>query len=767
MTSAASRTANRPWGAIAILALFLGLAVFYNVGTPLYESPDELQHAAFVAWLAEGHSLPVLDPEDPGPWMQEATQPPLYYWVAATLTGWLPHDPAASLATPNPYANIGDPLRPDNKNRVLHDVDQERWPYSPGALSSRLVRAVSTLMALGTLWAIYRLGRITFPDRPGIALGMMGLVAFTPQFLFLSASINNDNLVILIASWVLVLLASWLSTPGLPGWLQVGTLGVLLGLAALAKLSGVLLWPLAAGTMAWLAWRSRDLRWLILAGLTVLGLALALSGWWFLRNQILYGDLTGTAVHLQVMGGPRRRLPSRWSTILAEFKGLRYSFWALFGWFNVLAPDPFYWILDGLAILGLAGFAVYLVRSLPRSPRPTREIVVLLAAWLGLVAVALLRWTVLASASQGRLLYPALSAIALILVVGWAELVPRRIRRPLGLAALAGWVAFAALIGAFVLKPAYALPERYRSLDELAIAPSPLQVRFDDCCELVGYIPPGQPAHPGDWVPLTLVWRALASVDENYTLYVHARTAGRQLVGQLDTFHGGGLYPTSQWRPGEIIVDTVQIPIAWQAEGPALIRLNVGISDRATGQRLPAFARDGTELDTIFAGEVALAPVEWPRLQPDSPVDTVFGEQIHLSGIELPQTEARPGDVVTVTLQWEALDWVKADYTGFVHLVDPAGNDVAQEDHPPLNGWYPTRLWSPGTVIWDPYRLELPEDLTEGTYEFLGGLYHPETLQRLPAVAQQHLGGNSPQPGERWMDDLVYMGTLDVMPGGQ
>jgi hypothetical protein len=351
--------------------------------------------------------------------------------------------------------------------------------------------------------------------------------------------------------------------------------------------------------------------------------------------------------------------------------------------------------------------------------------------------------------------------------VGWAELVPRRIRRPLGLAALAGWVACAALIGAFVLKPAYALPERYRSLDELAIAPSPLQVRFDDCCELVGYIPPGQPAHPGDWVPLTLVWRALASVDENYTLYVHARTAGRQLVGQLDTFHGGGMYPTSQWRPGEIVVDTVQIPIAWQAEGPALIRLNVGISDRATGQRLPAFARDGTELDTIFAGEVALAPVEWPRLQPDSPVDTVFGEQIHLSGIDLPQTEARPGDVVTVTLQWEALDWVKADYTGFVHLVDPAGNDVTQEDHPPLKGWYPTRLWSPGTVIWDPYRLELPEDLTEGIYEFFGGLYHPETLQRLPAVAQQHLGGNSPQPGERWMDDLVYMGTLDVMPGGQ
>ena len=124
-----------------------------------------------------------------------------------------------SLGTLNPYTSAGEPLRPDNKNRVLHDTEEERWPYSASVLSAHLMRVVSTLMGLGTLWAIYRLGRITFPDRPGIALGMMGLVAFTPQFLFLSASVNNDNLVILIVSWVLVLLASWLSSPQLPGWL--------------------------------------------------------------------------------------------------------------------------------------------------------------------------------------------------------------------------------------------------------------------------------------------------------------------------------------------------------------------------------------------------------------------------------------------------------------------------------------------------------------------------------------------------------------------
>jgi hypothetical protein len=109
---------------------------------------------------------------------------------------------------------------------------------------------------------------------------------------------------------------------------------------------------------------------------------------------------------------------------------------------------------------------------------------------------------------------------------------------------------------------------------------------------------------------------------------------------------------------------------------------------------------------------------------------------------------------------------VTEDYTGFVHLVDAAGNDVAQDDHPPLSGRYPTRLWAVDTVVWDPYRLELPDDLAEGPYELWGGLYLASG-QRLPAIAQQPHGGDSPQPGERWKDDLVYLGTLSVKPGGQ
>jgi 4-amino-4-deoxy-L-arabinose transferase-like glycosyltransferase len=766
MSRDAAGTASRRWAFVLILSLFLVLAVVYNVVTPIYESPDELQHAAFVVWLARGHPLPVVRPEDPGPWAQEGTQPPLYYWLVAQSVGRLSRGEATAseavlrtdLAELNPYAGIGDPQRPDNKNRVLHDLEQEGWPYRGNVLFVHLTRCLSTLLAAGALVAIYRLGRLLFPDRPGMALAMAGLVAFIPQFVFLSASINNDNLVIPIASWVVVILVSWLRAPQLPGWPSLAGVGLLLGLGALAKFSGLLLWPLAAGTMLWLAVREKRFRWLIPAGLLVFGLAAALSGWWFVRNQRLYGDFSGLGAHLAIVG-TRARLPHRLSAWLAEFRGLRYSFWALFGWFDILAPDPFYWIMDGLAALGVVGLAVFTIRSFRLRPPWIRQAVLLAFTWLGLVAVAFVRWTVLTPASQGRLLFPALAAIALFLVLGWDALLPQRIRRPAGVAALAAWAAWAGLCPFLLIGPAYALPQRVQALSELDVALSALHVQYGGCCELVGYSLPEAPLHPGDRVPLTLVWRASQAMDENYALFVHAETTDGQVVGQLDTYHGGGMYPSSQWQPGEIVVDTAYVPLSLKAEAPALIRFNVGLHGMPGPERLAAFSADGEELDAVFAGEAALTPFQWPAPQPDLGVDAVFGGQIRLVGVEPGQATAQPGQAVTVTLQWEALDRITEDYVGFIHLADPQGIDVAQDDHEPMNGRFPTRLWFAGSAVIDAYRLQLPTGLEAGTYEVWAGFYRPESGQRLRAESQR--------TGERWRDDLVHVGSLTVAPDGQ
>ena len=753
MTRVTAGVARPNWVFGVILGAFLALALAYNALTPIYETPDELQHAAFVAWLADGQGLPIVDLQDVGPWAQEGTQPPLYYWVVARLIGWLPHPPADDLATLNPFAKVGDPLHPDNKNQVVHLVEEEGWPFPPRVRFVRVARFISTLMGMATLALIYWLGRIAFPRRQGMALGMMGLVAFTPQFLFLSASINNDNLVILLSSGALVALALWLSRPGLPGWPSLGGLGALLGLAALAKFGGLLLWPLAAGALCFLAWREKSLRWLILAGLWVLGIALAISGWWFVRNFQLYGDLSGLEPHLAIMG-MRKRAPSAVEA-LREFNGFRYSFWALFGWFNILAPEPFYWLMDGLTVLGIAGLVKRVVRTGRQWHSAMRPVWVLLAGWLALVALGVVRWTFSTPASQGRLLYPALPAIAFFLVVGWSEFIPERFRRPVAGLGLGLGIVWAALCPVLFIRPAYALPERVVAVEQIGFEPVAVHVTFGDCCELIGYrLESERNARAGDLIPLSLVWQVLGPVEDEYVVFVHATTLESSLVGQVDTFHGGGMYPIRQAKPGEIFADMVHVPISRQVVGPALIRFNVGVQGLNETMRLPAYSAEGQKLDAVFVGEVGVQPDQWPEPSTDGGIDAAFGQQIRLGGVELSATEVRPGGVLTATLEWQALGPISEDFVGFVHLVGSDGEDVAQDDHLPLRGRYPTRLWQADTVLLDPYRLEIPSDLEPGTYSLLTGFYRPVTSERLEAVVQA--------TGERWRDDLVPLGAIVV-----
>ena len=74
-----------------ILLLYVALGFTYALVTPPFEASDELWHYPMVQHLAGGNSLPVqvFDPALAGPWNQEASQPPLYYYLGAALTFWI------------------------------------------------------------------------------------------------------------------------------------------------------------------------------------------------------------------------------------------------------------------------------------------------------------------------------------------------------------------------------------------------------------------------------------------------------------------------------------------------------------------------------------------------------------------------------------------------------------------------------------------------------------------------------------------------------
>jgi hypothetical protein len=85
---------------------------------------------------------------------------------------------------------------------------------------------------------------------------------------------------------------------------------------------------------------------------------------------------------------------------------------------------------------------------------------------------------------------------------------------------------------------------------------------------------------------LTLWWRALQAPQRDYTVFVHLFAADETIVAQSDAQPREGAYPTSWWAGGEVVSDTVVLPIGGVPEGS--YRLAVGLYD-PQAVRLPAF----------------------------------------------------------------------------------------------------------------------------------------------------------------------------------
>ncbi len=132
---------EKRWLAL-ILILFVLLGFLYALITPAFEASDELWHYPMIRHLADGNPLPVqvFDPAEAGPWKQEASQPPLYYYLGAALTFWIDTSDMAEVRLENPHVDNGLITQDGNINLVLHDPRADPWQGT--LLALRIVRLV-------------------------------------------------------------------------------------------------------------------------------------------------------------------------------------------------------------------------------------------------------------------------------------------------------------------------------------------------------------------------------------------------------------------------------------------------------------------------------------------------------------------------------------------------------------------------------------------------------------------------------------------------
>lgn len=119
---------------------------------------------------------------------------------------------------------------------------------------------------------------------------------------------------------------------------------------------------------------------------------------------------------------------------------------------------------------------------------------------------------------------------------------------------------------------------------------------FEDKIALLGVDLPDNTLQPGGLLDISLTWQALAPLKEDYTVFVQVLDANDQIVGQIDSWPVQGTFPTSQWTPGEPVVDHYRVQLAGELP-PGPYRVQVGFYLLQTLRRLSVLDGTGTAVD--------------------------------------------------------------------------------------------------------------------------------------------------------------------------
>jgi len=295
-----------------------------------------------------------------------------------------------------------------------------------------------------------------------------------------------------------------------------------------------------------------------------------------------------------------------------------------------------------------------------------------------------------------------------------------------------------------MLIPAYARPI---ILAEAAIDQSG-DVRYDNVARLIRVdAQRDRWPRPGESLFLNLCWEPLAQDDRLLMILVQIVGDNNRVVASRRTVPGLGAYPTSSWQPGGRFCDRVQVQLDGEAPAPAVYRVEVALIDQATGQRLEAFAPDGSPLSTDFVDAIKIAPGIYETPAIDQPIQYRLGDQFELIGYDVQPSMTTPGGSVQLQLYWRALRRPDRDYTVFVHVRGSAGDNLTQADGPPHGGTYPTSFWNADEVVIDDRVIEIPARAVAGQYSIVVGLYDPSNDGRLsingdPALTEINLPVN-------------------------
>ena len=215
-----------------------------------------------------------------------------------------------------------------------------------------------------------------------------------------------------------------------------------------------------------------------------------------------------------------------------------------------------------------------------RSSRIDPWQVAVLLLWSVSIGLLLWRWAQMRY-PQGRLLFPAISSTAVLLAWGLSNWLPRRWQRwlPVGLALLL--IPIAASIPWRTIAPS----TRRRRLGRYQRAHE-LDALFGDQLRLTGFELDGAEIRPGEAVPPHPLLGGADAARPRLQHFCASYRRESDLAGAAQTLIRPSNAPTSDWPTGVVLPDAHEVTVPTTAPAPALLKVDVGVYDYATGERL-------------------------------------------------------------------------------------------------------------------------------------------------------------------------------------
>ena len=391
---------------VLIFTLYFLLAAGYSLLMPLWEAPDEGAHY-HLAWYLH-YKNTYATPEK----NYEAPQPRLFYYLGSFVLRAIDkiNPELTAYYFPKEYKyNI-------RVRERRFDWTAENYRFLLGVYSLRWINILFGGLALWLNWKTFKL---LVPEKATLGLGALALAALTPQYLHIMSSVNNDAIGTLAGALLFYLAIRFLKESSNRLGLFLMALTILLPLTT--KLTVL---PISVAALLVLVWRwfwgFSQKRWLLYSSLLVL---FGAGIFYYLFPEIV--QFTLSEVQWRLFSLEKNALTIKYVKEISS--QILWTFWGKVGWLAVGLPS---WVIYFLTTFGLIGMALQL-GSLVKSRSSQAQFQLWMTTWLIAIftILAVFRNGLTTIASQGRFLFPAMGALALLMLAGWHDILPERVRQ--------------------------------------------------------------------------------------------------------------------------------------------------------------------------------------------------------------------------------------------------------------------------------------------------------------------------------------------------